>query len=202
MKPGVIIVKDRTRQFRQALDLLAETRVLVGFPSAGDEKQGRSVGPDQRTPDPEEPETQPLNNATIGYLMNTGMPERNVPAREFMATGIRAAEPRMTSSMKKIVQTALTGDVVKMDQGYHAIGLTAQSSIRQVITAGIPPPLADSTLLARLRRHKGRKGEKKELADRAAGAAPSLDNVKPLIDTKQLFNAISYVLRQVRGKRA
>lgn len=199
MKPGVVIVKDRTRQFAAALQLLAETRVLVGFPSASDEKQGRAVGPDERKPDPEEPE--PLNNATIGYLMNTGIPERNVPAREFMAAGIKVAEPRMTRSMKQIVVTALTGDTARIDQGYHAIGLTAQSGIRNVITAGIPPPLADSTLLARLRRHKRRKGEKAELAARAAGAAPSLDNVKPLIDTKQLFNAISYVLRQVRGKK-
>lgn len=199
VKYGLIKVKDRSADLSMALAELTGTRVLVGFPADGDDKQGAgAIGPNERQP--EEGESTALNNATIGYLMNTGMPEKNVPAREFMATGILAGQKRMDSLMQQTGKKALSGDTDAVERGYISIGLVAQSSIKNTINAGIPPPLADSTLRARLRRHKGRKGERKELEARAAGAAPGLENVKPLVDTGQLRNAVSFVLRRGRKR--
>lgn len=199
MKPGVVVTKDNTRQLAASLAALTGTRVLVGYPSAGSDRQGGgAAGADERTD--KDGETAHLNNATIGYLMNTGIPERNVPAREHLATGILAAEEKLNGLMKQTGVAAMNGKLASVERGFTAMGITAQSSIRNVITDGIPPPLADSTLRGRLREHGSRKGEKKELAARAAGAAPSVEFAKPLINTKQLFNAISFVLRKVRGK--
>ncbi|MBX4298880.1 hypothetical protein K4H04_24285, partial [Mycobacterium tuberculosis] len=63
--------------------------------------------------------------------------------------------------------------------------------MRAKITEGPFVPLAAATLRARARR--GRSGAAKELASRAAGNAPDNSNAKPLIDTGQYRQAITYV---------
>jgi len=73
-------------------------------------------------------------------------------------------------------------------------GLAAQSSVRALISSGIGPALSEATLRNRARR--GRKGAKEELASRAAGQQPSTELAKPLIDTAQYRNSITYVLRK------
>ncbi len=90
--------------------------------------------------------------------------------------------PGITRAKKKIAETlGLSAlNVVRgngsMDKGLNKAGLIAQASIREVINEGIPPPLAPETLKARKRR--GRTGE------------------KPLVDTGQLRNSISYVVKE------
>ena len=63
----------------------------------------------------------------------------------------------------------------------HRVGLTAQNSVRRVINAGVAPPLAASTLRSRRTR---------KVAKRTGTVA--------LIDTGQLRNSITYVIRPKR----
>ncbi len=173
----------------KALDQLASMEVLVGFPEASTD----------RKKDPEAEESD-LTNAALAYIHDNGAPEVNIPARPFMGPGIAAAQTKLIRVAKNMGQQVLSAPDPKtvVEQGYHMMGLVAQSSIRAVINSGIDPPLADRTL--RERAARGRKGAKKELANRAKGMPAGTKLAKPLIDTGQLRNAVNYVIRN-RKKR-
>ncbi len=114
-----------------------------------------------------------MNNATLAFIHDRGSPAANIPARPFMQPGITRVKNRLINEMHDAAATVLQGgeDTVAFDNA----GLIAQRSIRAVINDGPPPPLEDSTIAARKRR--GRLSE------------------KPLVDTGQLRNSITYVVR-------
>lgn len=117
-----------------------------------------------------------INNAALAYIHDNGSPARNIPARPFMDPGVRRATERINSLMQQIGTAALRGEKQKVQRGFEMVGLAAQSSIRSVINEGVPPPLKPGTIAARQRR--GRR------------------SVKPLIDTGQLRNSITYVVQR------
>lgn len=162
----------------QSIIATAKTEVLVGFPSDGEERQ----------------DDDPMTNAALGYIHDNGAPEAGIPARPFMAPGIADIQDEITRRMRKMARDALdSGDLGKVEAGFHALGLRAKLSIQNKINDGIPPPLADSTLRARARR--GRKGAQDELDARRKGEAPSMASAKPLVDTGQMRNAVNYAIR-------
>lgn len=120
----------------------------------------------------------PINNAGIGYVQEFGSPANNIPPRPFLIPGVEAAQKDAVKHLKRGAERALDGQVDAGEKALHSAGLIAQNSVRATINEGIPPPLKPSTLAARRRR--GRTG------------------TKPLIDTGQLRNAITYVLRKVK----
>jgi hypothetical protein len=181
-RSGVVTVIDNTRRLTQALDVLANTRVMVGIPAANDEREDGEV-----------------TNAMIGYWMENGIPERNVPARPHLGPGVKDARNKVTDYLKQAGRLALDGRPDAVTRAYMAAGQTAVTAIKARIRAGIPPPLADSTLRRRASR---RKGARLELAARAAGQAPSNDHVTPLINTGQYLAAITFVLRNVTKVRS
>jgi hypothetical protein len=71
--------------------------------------------------------------------------------------------------------------------------------VRKKIVGGIPPPLAESTVRARIRRRKSKAWRAKRTAEveanLAAGAAAGAGIFTPLIDTSNLLGAITYVVR-------
>lgn len=117
-----------------------------------------------------------ITNAALAYIHDNGAPEANIPARPFMHPGIDAARDDIAAQFRKGGKAALSGNHAGMENALHAAGIKAQASIRARITDGIPPALAASTLAARRRR--GRTGD------------------TPLVDTGQLRNSVTYVLRQ------
>lgn len=118
----------------------------------------------------------PIGNAEIGYIQETGSPANNLPARPFLMPGVEKALPQAINQLKRGGERALSGESTAADTALHAAGLIAQSSVRATIVAVIPPPLAESTIKARQRR--GRTG------------------TTPLLDTGQLRNAVTYVIRK------
>ena len=120
----------------------------------------------------------PINNATIGYIMDHGAPEQNIPAREWLRPAIAGAQPKIIKQLEWGAQQALAGNMEGPDQALNRAGLVGQNAVRAYINAGISPLLSDSTLVARQRR--GRAG------------------TKPLVDTGQFRNSVTYV---IRGKR-
>lgn len=118
-----------------------------------------------------------MNNATLLYIHEHGSPLNNIPARPSLDPGIKNGKDRIIKYFRKAAEDMLiSGDQRKVDQSLHSAGMVAQNSIRAVINSGVPPELAESTLAARRRR--GRTG------------------TKPLIDTGQLRNSITYVLEE------
>jgi len=120
----------------------------------------------------------PINNAALGYINEFGSPANNIPARPFLIPGVEAAQPAALKQLTRGVVGALDGHVDAADKALHGAGIVTQNAVRAKINEGVPPPLAPSTLAARRRR------------------GPT--GTKPLIDTGQLRNAITYVLRKVK----
>lgn len=120
----------------------------------------------------------PINNAAIGYINEFGSPANNIPARPFLIPGVEAAQPQVVKQLRKGADQALDGKLDAADKALHRAGIVAVNAVRAKINEGVPPPLKPSTIAARERR--GRTG------------------TKPLIDTGQLRNSLTYVIRKVK----
>jgi phage gpG-like protein len=118
---------------------------------------------------------EPINNATIGYIQENGAPAMNIPPRPFLVPGVADQSDRITEQLKKASQAQLDGNDARATQALNRAGLIGQSGARSKIQSGPFVPLKPSTLAARRRR--GREG------------------TKPLIDTGQLRNSLTYVIR-------
>ena len=118
----------------------------------------------------------PISNAAIGYIQEMGSPVNNIPPRPFLVPGVEAVQEQVAARLGKASQSALDGEAGDVQQNMSAAGLIAQNSVRATINAGDGfDKLKDATIEARRRR--GRTG------------------IKPLIDTGQLRNSITYVIR-------
>lgn len=125
---------------------------------------------------PERDDDAPLSNAAIGYIQETGSPANNIPPRPFLVPGVEDATPKVTPHLQKSVEAALEGDLSGAERRMGSAGLVAQNSVRAKINSGIKPDLRPSTIADRLRR--GRTG------------------TVPLVDTGQLRNSITFVIRR------
>jgi len=168
---------DKLAQVLKTISDLATKEVLVGVPEANDERK----------------EDEPINNAAIGYIMETGSPANNIPARPHLVPGIQDVQAEVAEKLRDGAAAALSGSQSGVNKALNAAGMIGQRGVRAKITDGPFTPLAESTLRARARR--GRKGAAKELASRAAGNEPDNANAKPLIDSGQYRQAITYVVR-------
>lgn len=127
----------------------------------------------EREPDPDEPLE--INNATIGYLNEFGAPDMNIPERPHLVPGVRNALPEIERRYVSAAKALLTKDF-DPQVAHHAVGLIASSSVKRKIKDGPFTPLSEFTLAKR--RAKGRMG------------------IKPLQDTGQYRNAVTYVVRR------
>lgn len=118
----------------------------------------------------------PAHNAMLGYIHEHGAPAANIPARPHLVPGVEDAQPKIIEQFKKGMRGALSGDSAALEKSMHAAGLVAQNAVRARLNAGIAPALSDGTIAARAAR--GRTGD------------------KPLIDTGQLRNSYTYVIRK------
>jgi hypothetical protein len=154
------IKTDRLKEVLESISGLVDKQVLIGIPDSA----------------PERKDDEPLSNAAIGYIQETGSPANNLPARPFLVPGVASAQDKTLPQMQKAVEAALDGDLPRAEKRMASAGLVAQNSVRAKINSGIAPQLKASTLAARRRR--GRTG------------------TVPLIDTGQLRNSITYVIRK------
>jgi hypothetical protein len=185
LKPGVFKKADNVKKFLQGIEMLTETSVMVGVPA---DKDARKSGE--------------INNAALAYIHDKGAPEANIPARPFMQPGILAVKGLIQKEMLNASKAALKG--AKSVESYlNRIGIIATRSIKDQITKGIPPPLAESTIRGRIARVKGKKRRQKIDDALAAGTPTSRQGgaegiFTPLVVTGALRNSITYVLRKLR----
>jgi len=158
-KVGANIMKNNLTKLKLAFHMLTQKDVMVGIPN---DTKSREEGDE-------------LNNAEIGYLMEHGAPEANIPARPFMIPGVEACKDKVVAQLKLGAQLSMKNQNDAAEQALNRAGMVAQNSVRAAINEGIAPALAPSTLAER--RRKGFKG------------------TKPLIRTGQLRNSITYILR-------
>lgn len=114
-------------------------------------------------------------NAEIGYQNEFGSPANNIPARPHLIPGVAAVQDKAVARLTQAASAAATGRMSDAERHLHAAGLIAQNSVRRTLTTAAYRPLSERTLAER--RARGRTG------------------TKPLIDTGQYRNAITYVVR-------
>lgn len=183
---NLTVLLDRTSELTEALRKLADSKVMVGIPS-DDERAGApgaASGSDARRGG------DVMTNAALGYIHEHGSPAQGIPARPFLDPGVRNSRDRWLPYMQQAGQLAVDGKSAAVDRALHAAGTTAVSAVKATITAKIPPPLRPATVAARRRRSRGSKYRR---------LATKPDDTTPLIDTTQLLNSITYVVRRPRG---
>ena len=164
---AVTITKDMTGLMKKAVRAMQKTEVLVGIPDENAERK------------PEDGKQSEISNAGIGYVMEFGSPEQNIPARPSLIPGVSGNKDKITKRLRKAGELALTGKIEEVEKSLIAVGLECVSAVRAKITDGPFVPLSERTLAAR--RARGRTG------------------IKPLIDTGQFRNAFTSVLHE-KGK--
>ncbi len=186
MKSGVSVVVDKSRNLEASLKALASHEVLVGIP---EDKGARKA-------DPADTDGEPMTNAQLGYIHETGSPKRNIPARPVLKTGIRKAKRPIVDQLRAAALAALDGNEGGVRAAYNKAGLLAQNSVRAQFVDGDLAPLAESTLDKRPKATRDEKGRitKRPKSRRESGA------VNPLILTGQLRKAYTYVVRKRRRK--
>jgi len=110
------------------------------------------------------------NNATIAAVHELSAPSRGIPARPFLIPTMRNNAEKYTTLMAQGFRNALQ-DRTKASEVYEKIGLVASNDVKDYIVSGQFVPLKESTI--------DRKGSS-----------------KPLIDTGELRNSISYEVRK------
>lgn len=163
VKVGLTVQKDAAADILRSIKALMKNETLVGIPA------------DNASREPDEDEKVPLNNAEIGYLMENGVPEKNIPARPFLNPGIANAKDKIIRAMEAGAKKALSGDDRAASVTLETVGLIGMNDVQAKITDGPFEPLKEVTLAKR--RAKGRTGE------------------KPLLDTGQLRRSVTYAVR-------
>lgn len=116
-----------------------------------------------------------MTNAQIGYVQENGSPANNTPERPFLVPGVAAVQEQIADRFEKATLAALDGNKQGVMRHLNTAGMIAQNSVRAVVNAGDFTPLAPSTLAARERR--------------------KIKRIKPLVDSAQMRNSITYVVR-------
>jgi hypothetical protein len=173
----VKVTQDHLTAVSTAFRKLADRQVMVGVPST---RAGR---------DPEPGSTEEVNNAEIAYWMEFGVPEENIPARPFLGPGIRAAQEKVIGRFKQAASLALSGQTSGAESALEAAGIAAVAAVQNQIRSGDFVPLSPYTIE---QRHRKRNRTKAWIAQHG-------QDDKPLIDTGQLIQAITYVVRSRRG---
>ena len=147
-----------------------------------------------------------INNAALAYIHNTGSERAGIPARPFMLPGVERVKDRIVQRLKVAASAAVQGQSDRLDSYFQALGQEVADSIKHVISEGIPPPIKPATVLAR-HRERGAKhiaeAEKAYIKMIQGGGPPSpaalMELVVPLINSAQLLNSISFVIKD-KGK--
>ena len=200
--PAKLTIKrtgSRTGSIEKAVAQLARTRLRVGIPG---DSSPRPVEPGQKGTPP--------SNALVGYVLETGDPSRNLPARPFLAPGVDDARAEVVRGMEKAAIAALSGRPGGIADGLDQAGLAAVASVKAKMQAGPFAPLSDRTIEARARRRYGDTGRLKgDKAGRDARAFLVLRGqgtpdavlhdaglAQPLIDTRSLITSITYAIKE------
>lgn len=185
---AVTITKDNVGKVFKGIAELLGKQVLVGIPD--NQQNQRDEGH--------------VNNATIGYAMEFGLPANNVPARPFLIPGVKKAQGAALRQLRQATDAALAGNPAGVAAGLQRAGIVASNEVKHTINSNIPPPLKPGTIR---NRHRGRETKMREseqvylgLIAKGVdpGAAQADVGIVSLINTGQLRNAITYVVRDTR----
>jgi len=134
---------------------------------------------------------QAMNNATLAYIHENGSPINHIPARPFLRPGIKNSQSQWMKYIEQAATFAFEGKPGASDKAWNAAGTVVVNAVKKRITAGIPPPLRPRTIAARKRKHRKTRTVDPDLP-------PVFQGMTPLVDTAQLLNSITYVVRKAK----
>jgi hypothetical protein len=159
---------DPLQQMFENVKKLTEKSVLIGIPEEKDKRDDAPIG-----------------NAQLGYIHEFGAPAVNIPPRPSLIPGVEAVQDQIVKRLSDAAEKILSPNFeTSLDKNLHAIGLTAVSSIKNIIQQGNFVPLSPRTIQQRLAKRPPKKGQKVTAAD-----------IKILIDTAQFLNSHTYVIK-------
>lgn len=177
---------DNMKAIIDAINKLTKKDVLVGIPDSA----------------PERTDT-PMTNAQIGYVMETGSPAHNVPARPFLVPGVQDVQAECAERLGKAADAALSGNQSGAERQMNSAGMVASQSVKKKIGSNIPPALSPETIRNRRRSRQTqgmRADEKQYLKAVADGTDPAQAQAEagiiPLVNSGSLRNAITHVVRE------
>jgi hypothetical protein len=189
MAKRVHVVIDNVDKVLRSIKILTTKQVLIGIPEENSERS-QDAGDDKVT------------NAMLAYVHETGSPDHNIPARPFLVPGVRKALPQAVEALKIAATASLDGDDRKVDKALNVAGIIASGSAKREISTASYPPLADATIARRSISRGSPNMNKSEKAyfklreqGMDEGAAQAAVGIQPLVNTGQLRNAITYVVR-------
>jgi hypothetical protein len=185
----VTVTKDSVTEVVRAITELVGKQVLIGIPDS--------------TTSRDDEVSQEMTNATLGFIHENGSPAANIPARPFLVPGVEKVLEPATDRLKGAAQATLRGDTKKADQLLNDAGIIGMGGARSEIRYGDFEPLKPSTIRNRFRSRGAksrRENEEVYLYLIRMGvhpaAAQSEAGIRPLINTAQLANSITFVVRQ------
>jgi hypothetical protein len=176
-KPGVITKVNKAADITEAIRLLQSRCVKVGIPAgpARDDAEGEG-----------------LTNAQIGYIHEHGSPKRNIPARQFLLPGIRAAQQQIVAMLEDAGKQALEGNAQGVAKALERAGIVAMNSVHARFVENDWPELAEGTLKKRPKAQRDDDGK----IIRRGKSREEKGKTNPLIDTQQLRKSVTYVVEK------
>lgn len=117
-----------------------------------------------------------ITNAALLYIHENGAPEVGIPARPTLKPGIKDARQEIERRLRLAGTAAMDGKPQSVRNQFAAAGQAGASAVKARINSNTPPPLAPATLAARKRR--------------------GVKRTNTLVDTGQMRNAVTYVVRE------
>lgn len=192
MNSRVTIIKDDVSKVFAAIRELVGTQALIGVPE------------DTTQRDPGDGEDAGITNAALGYIHEFGSPEHNIPARPFLIPGVEKARADVLVPLRAVADAAMKGDKSRVEVLLEAAGAIGRDAAKLEINTGNFAPLQPETIRRRNASRDTsamRKAEKEYLKLIAGGASPAeaqeAAGIRALINTGQLRNALTYVVRKV-----
>lgn len=205
------MVTDRVNEILDAVEKAAKTELLVGIPEANADR--------------ENPKGSNINNAALAYIHNYGSERAGIPPRPFMEPGLERVQEELANLMEKGLKGALDGSLRRWETYMRKAGDEAVLSIKNMILEGIPPPLKAKSVAGRRAARKPRTGllegiirpaeefykslysqgwtEQELFESRWEPRGNTYEQTQtgrmlavPLVNTGQMLNAITYVLRE------
>jgi len=168
----VTVTTSLVKQFKETMEALIKKNVYVGIPQENTKRD------DIETKDGASPS--PITNAQLGYLHEHGSEAAHIPPRPFLKPGIEEAGPEVARILGQAAITTQTS-ADDVDVALNKAGQKTRDTVKSRIQQSTDlKPLSPITKKIRATRKKNRR----------TGV------MKPLIDTSQMLNSITYVVKE------
>lgn len=128
----------------------------------------------------------------VGYASANEFGTNRIPERSFMRATIDESGPQINRLINFLGQKIAEGKLLLTD-ALPIVGEFVETKIKKKIGSNLPPPNAESTILRKLSKSKGKKGNAEKVRYVKAGhGALATGMPKTLIDTGRLRQSIAW----------